>query len=210
MEFGRKIIGVGKNYRPHGSPPQPPPAQDPLIFLKPPSTYLSPGGDIKIPVGRDQIYHEVELGVVIGKTGVSISESQAMDHVGGYTLALDMTDLDLIREKDENKKLTYPWALAKGFDTATPVSDFIPLAEISDPNNVRLWSKVDGEVKQDGNTQDMIYKIPHLISFVSQYMTLEEGDLILTGTPEGNSPVKRGQTIVCGLGDKIEMTFPVS
>lgn len=123
---------------------------------------------------------------------------------------LQLTVASSIHLQDEDKKLTYPWALAKGFDTATPVSDFIPLSEIPDPNNVRLWSKIDGEVKQDGNTQDMIYKIPHLISFVSQYMTLEEGDLILTGTPEGNSPVRKGQTIVCGLGDKIEMTFPVS
>lgn len=161
-------------------------------------------------MGRDQIYHEVELGVVIGKTGKSISESQAMDHVGGYTLALDMTDFDLIVEKNEAIKLTYPWALAKGFDTATPVSEFIPKSAITDPNNVKLWLKVDGEMKQDGNTQDMIYKIPHLISFVSRYMTLEEGDLILTGTPEGGSPVKRGQTIICGLDDKMEMTFPVS
>lgn len=106
--------------------------------------------------------------------------------------------------------LTYPWALAKGFDTATPVSDFIPKSEIPDPNNVRLWLKVDGEMKQDGNTQDMIYKIPHLISFVSQYMTLEVGDVILTGTPEGNAPIRNGQAIVCGLDDKKEMTFPVS
>ena len=115
-----------------------------------------------------------------------------------------------IRLHYKNKKLTYPWALAKGFDTATPVGDFIPLSEIPDPNNVRLWSKIDGEVKQDGNTQDMIYKIPLIIRFVSQYMTLEEGDLILTGTPEGNCAVRRGQTIACGLGDKIQMTFPVS
>ena len=106
--------------------------------------------------------------------------------------------------------ITYPWALAKGFDTATPVGDFIPKSEISDPDNVQLWLKVDGVTKQDGNTKDMIYKIPHLISFVSQYMTLEAGDLILTGTPEGGSPVKKGQTIVCGLGDKLEMAFPVS
>ena len=112
--------------------------------------------------------------------------------------------------QNEAIKLTYPWALAKGFDTATPVSEFIPKSAITDPNNVKLWLKVDGEMKQDGNTQDMIYKIPHLISFVSRYMTLEEGDLILTGTPEGGSPVKRGQTIICGLGDKMEMTFPVS
>ena len=106
--------------------------------------------------------------------------------------------------------MPYPWLLGKGFDTATPISDLIPKCEIPDPNDVRLWLKVDGEMKQDGNTCDMIYKIPHLISFVSCYMSLEEGDLLLTGTPEcGPRYVKRGQDITCGLGDKIEMTFPI-
>ncbi|KAM7442871.1 Acylpyruvase fahd1 [Porites harrisoni] len=210
VEFGRKIIGVGKNYRPNGSPQQPPPAQDPLIFLKPSSTYLRPGGKIKIPVDRDHIHHEVELGVVIGKTGLNIPQAQAMDYVGGYALALDMTDLDLIFKRDASSPITYPWALAKGFDTATPVGDFIPKDDIPNPDNVRLWLKVDGEMRQDGNTQDMIYKIPHLISFVSQYMTLEEGDFILTGTPEGGAAVQRGQEIVCGLGDKTELKFPIS
>ncbi|XP_068708902.1 oxaloacetate decarboxylase, mitochondrial-like [Montipora foliosa] len=211
VEFGRKIVGVGKNYRPNGSPQHPPPTEDPLIFLKPSSTYLRQGGKIKIPIGRDQIIHEVELGVVIGKTGRNISQSEAMDHVGGYALTLDMTDIDLIFNKSEAETVIYPWLLGKGFDTATPVGEFILKSEIPDPNDVRLWLKVDGDMKQDGNTRDMIYKIPHLISFVSRYMTLEEGDLFLTGTPDsGSRYVKRGQEIICGLGDKIEMTFPIA
>lgn len=143
---------------------------------------------------------------MIGKTGMSITESNAMDHVGGYALALDMTARDI---QSKAKQLGYPWTFAKGFDTALPISKFIPKAEIPDPNNVSLWLKVDGKLKQDGNTQDLIFKIPYLISYISQSMTLEEGDLILTGTPEGVSSVKPGQTIVCGLDDKIEMTFPV-
>ena len=143
---------------------------------------------------------------MIGKTGASISESNAMDHVGGYALALDMTARDI---QDKAKKHGWPWTFAKGFDTALPISEFIPKAEIPDPDNVHLWLKVDGEMKQDGNTQDFIFKIPHLISYISLRMTLEEGDLILTGTPQGVSPVKPGQTIICGLVDKIEMTFPV-
>jgi len=179
----------------------------PLIFLKPPTSYLQQGGKIKIPPGCNQLHHEVELGVVIGKTGVSISESNAMDHVGGYALALDMTARDI---QDQAKKLGWPWTFAKGFDTALPISEFIPKEEIPDPDNVHLWLKLDGELKQDGNTQDLIFKIPHLISYISQNMTLEEGDLILTGTPSGVSPVKPGQTIVCGLANKIEMTFPVT
>lgn len=168
---------------------------------------MKEGGKIKIPPGCNELHHEVELGVVIGKTGVFIPESDAMNHVGGYALALDMTARDI---QDASKKKGWPWSLAKGFDTALPISEFIPKEEIPDPNNVRLWLKVDDEIKQDGSTQDFIFKIPHLISYISQNMTLEEGDLILTGTPQGVSEVKPGQTIVCGLADKIQMTFPVS
>lgn len=160
----------------------------------------------QVPPGCKKLHHEVELGVVIGKTATSVAESNAMDHVGGYALALDMTARDI---QDAAKKLGWPWTFAKGFDTALPISDFIPKAEISNPDHVHLWLKVDGELRQDGNTQDFIFKIPQLISYISQSITLEEGDLILTGTPKGVSPVKPGQTIVCGLADKIEMTFPV-
>ena len=144
---------------------------------------------------------------MIGKTGASNSESNAMDHVGGYALALDMTARDI---QDKAKKFGWPRTFAKGSDTALPISEFIPKAEIPDPNNVDLCLKVDGEMKQDGNTQDFTLEIPHLISYISLRMTLEEGDLILTGTPQGVSPVKPGQTVVCGLADKIEMTFPVT
>ena len=161
---------------------------------------------MQLPPGCDELHHEVELGVVISKTGVSIAESNAMDYVGGYALALDMTARDL---QNKAKKLGQPWTLAKGFDTALPVSRFISKTEIPQPDNVHLWLKVDGELKQDGNTQDMIFTIPYLICYISQSMTLEEGDFILTGTPEGVSEVKPGQTIACGLGDKIDMTFPV-
>lgn len=206
VEFGRKIIAVGRNYREHAAELGNPVPKTPLIFLKPPSSYLQQGGKIKLPPGCDELHHEVELGVVISKTGASIAESNAMDYVGGYALALDMTARDL---QNKAKKLGQPWTLAKGFDTALPVSRFISKTEIPQPDNVHLWLKVDGELKQDGNTRDMIFTIPYLISYISQSMTLEEGDFILTGTPEGVSVVKPGQTIACGLGDKIDMTFPV-
>ena len=161
---------------------------------------------VKFPPGCKELHHEVELGVVIGKTGKNINEADAMDHVGGYALALDMTARDV---QLESKQKGLPWTLAKGFDTATPISDFIPKTSIPDPGNVRLWLKVDEDMRQDGNTSAMIFKIPHLISYISQYMTLEEGDLILTGTPEGVSAVQPGQTITTGLGDLIKMSFPV-
>ena len=104
---------------------------------------------MQLPPGCDELHHEVELGVVISKTGASIAESNAMDYVGGYALALDMTARDL---QNKAKKLGQPWTLAKGFDTALPVSRFISKTEIPQPDNVHLWLKVDGELKQDGNT----------------------------------------------------------
>ena len=161
-------------------------------------------GVFQIPSGATELHHEVELGVVIGEKGSQIKESEAMSHVGGYALALDMTDRKL---QNEIKKKGHPWAEAKGFDTACPVGNFIPKDRLSDPQNVRLWLKVDEELRQDGNTKDMIFTIPYLISYISHVMTLEEGDLILTGTPSGVSAVRKGQTITAGIAEITQMTF---
>jgi acylpyruvate hydrolase len=153
------------------------------------------------------MHHEVELGVVIGQSGTNIEENKAMDHVGGYVLALDMTARDF--QRDASKK-GQPWLLAKGFDTSCPISDFIPKESLPDPDNVHLWLKVDGTMKQDGNTKDMIFRIPYLIHYISKIVTLEEGDLIMTGTPAGVSKVNAGQQITAGLNKLVEMSFSVT
>lgn len=129
---------------------------------------------------------------------------QAMNHVGGYVLVLDMTARDF--QRDASKK-GQPWLLAKGFDTSCPVSDFIPKEKLPDPDNVRLWLKIDGALKQDGNTTDMIFKIPYLLSYISSFVTLEVGDLILTGTPAGVSAITAGQQITAGLDDLVQISF---
>ena len=162
---------------------------------------------LQLPPAATELHHEVELGLVIGQGGANIAESRAMDHIGGYALALDMTD----RAKQmEFKSKGLPWSLAKCFDTSCPVGNFIPKEKISDPHDIRIWLKVNNEMRQDDNTKHMIFRIPFLISFVSQYFTLEEGDLILTGTPSGVGPVKPGDSIECGLGDDIKMMFNVA
>ena len=102
-----------------------------------------------------------------------------------------------------------PWSVAKGFDTSCPVSDFIPLEKIQDPQNVDLWLKVNGEMKQNSNTKNMIFSIPYLLSWISFRFKLQPGDVILTGTPEGVGPVKEGDQIECGLADIVRMTFNV-
>jgi acylpyruvate hydrolase len=148
----------------------------------------------------------VELGVIIRKTCRNIPPSDTDDYIGGFLLALDMTAKDFHIEAKEKSR---PWFLCKGFDTSCPVSEFIDKHKILDHRDVGLWLKVDGVMKQHGCTSDMIFPIPEVISYVSKYFTLEEGDVILTGTPAGSGPVFSGQTIECGLTDVISMKFPV-
>jgi len=149
----------------------------------------------------------VELGVVIGKRGRDISESQADSYVAGYALAIDMTARNI---QDQVKKKGLPWSAAKGFDTFTPISSFIPKDEIRDPHNTNLWLKVNGAFKQNGNTSDMMFKIPQLIKHVSSIMTLNEGDLILTGTPSGVGPIVEGDKITAGLANPTSPNNPVA
>jgi acylpyruvate hydrolase len=137
------------------------------------------------------------LAVIIGnKAGSEIPKYKAFDYVGGYALALDMTARNLQRAAAKSGD---PWDLAKGFDSFCPIGEFIPKTTIPDPSKVSLWCKVDGKMMQNGNTKDMIFDIPFLIEYCSKFMTLEPGDVILTGTPEGVGPVVDGQVIECGL-----------
>lgn len=152
-----------------------------------------------------ELHYEVELGLVINGKGRDIPEHSAMDYVGGYALALDMTSRDL---QSAAKKSGHPWSVAKGYDTFCPVSSFVEKEKV-DLSTARLWLKVDGETKQDGRTCDMIFSVPYLISYISSIMTLETGDLILTGTPEGVGPVVPGQIITAGIEGVTEVTFPV-
>lgn len=152
----------------------------------------------RIPKDCSEVHHEVELGVVIGRKGSQINENEANDYIGGYVIALDMTARDI---QSEAKKKGQPWSIAKGFDTSCPISDFMPKESIAKPDELKIWCKVNGALKQEGDTSDMVFKIPHLISFISQYFTLETGDLILTGTPKGVGPVKSGDVIEIGIDD---------
>jgi len=159
-----------------------------------------------VPSRCSELHYEVELGVVIAKDGKNISEAMAMSHVGGYALALDMTARDL---QGEAKKKGLPWSVAKGYDTFCPISSFIEKEKVA-LEDTRLWLKVDGNLKQSGTTKDMLFSVPYLISYISRIFTLEAGDVILTGTPEGVGPVTPGQIITAGIEGVTEMTFPVA
>jgi acylpyruvate hydrolase len=174
--------------------------------MKPPSTYIKNGEAIEIPLGCQEIHHEIELGIVIGSTCKRVQPSDSMKHVGGYVLALDMTARDF---QNDLKAKGHPWELAKCFDTSCPISDFISKDVITDPQNVELVCKVNGELRQQDNTSKMICRIPDLISYISQYFTLEEGDMILTGTPAGVGPVKDGDIIEGEIPGIVHFKFPV-
>jgi 2-keto-4-pentenoate hydratase/2-oxohepta-3-ene-1,7-dioic acid hydratase in catechol pathway len=180
-----KIIGIGTNYRAHAVEMGKPVPEEPLIFLKPPSALLPDGGAIQRPA-YDRVDHEGELGVVIGRRAKAVSREQALDFVMGFTCVNDVSVRDL-QKKDGQ------WARAKGFDTFCPIGPRIVAG--LDPTNLRLVVRVNGTIRQDSTTADMIFDVPTLISFVSKHMTLEPGDVISTGTPSGVSNLVRGDRV---------------
>ncbi|PON62013.1 Fumarylacetoacetase, C-terminal-related [Parasponia andersonii] len=206
LQVGTKIVGVGRNYVAHAKELGNAVPKEPVLFLKPTSSYLEAGGTIEIPHPLESLHHEVELAVVIAKKARDVPQASAMDYVGGYALALDMTAREI---QASAKSAGLPWTIAKGQDTFTPISSVLPKASVTDPDNLELWLKVDGELRQKGSTKDMIFKIPFLISHISTFMTLFEGDVILTGTPEGVGPVKAGQKITAGITNLLEVDFNV-
>jgi acylpyruvate hydrolase len=165
---------------------------------------------LKIPSDWNELHHEVELGVIIDKQCRNVNQDEAKANIGGYCLALDMTERHV---QDQLKKQGHPWLLAKGFDASCPCGDFIDKTSLNIASSVNLWLKVNGKMRQNGHTRDMIFPIEDLIVYISKYITLEHGDLILTGTPAGVGPVKRGDEIEAGLvGDNnftYSMKFPV-
>ncbi|KZT70092.1 hypothetical protein DAEQUDRAFT_725704 [Daedalea quercina L-15889] len=197
VQQGKKIVAIGRNYAEHIKELSNDAPKEPMFFLKPTTSYLPAGGNVEIPRGVNTHY-EVELGLVIGKTGRDIPQADADSHIAGYALAVDMTARNM---QEVVKKKGHPWSAAKGFDTFTPISAYIPKSAVSDPNSLQLTLKVNGVTKQDGNTDQMIFKIPRMIEHISSIMTLEAGDLVLTGTPSGVGPVVPGDHVTCTLTD---------
>ena len=171
-----KIIGIGQNYRAHAVEMGKGIPEEPLMFLKPRSAMIADGAAIERPAGFERVDHEAELGVVIGKRAHRVSKERALDFVLGYTCVNDVSVREL-QKKDGQ------WARAKGFDTFCPIGPRIVPG--LDPTKLRIQARVNGKVRQDSSTSDMIFDVATLISFCSQYMTLEAGDVISTGTPAG-------------------------
>ncbi|MDB4992716.1 MAG: 2-hydroxyhepta-2,4-diene,7-dioate isomerase [Myxococcaceae bacterium] len=195
-----KILCVGRNYAAHAKELGHEVPKEPLLFLKPSSALLAPGGSIRLPNESTRVEHEAELGVVIKTLCKNVAASDALSHVLGYTCVGDITARDL--QKSDGQ-----WSRAKGFDTFCPVGPWIE-TEL-DPRSVRVTCRVNGTTKQDGSTSQMMFPVAELIAYASRMMTLEPGDLLVTGTPEGVGPLADGDrleieiegvgTLACGV-----------
>lgn len=189
-----KIICVGRNYVEHAKETNSEVPTTPLLFLKPPSAVIGPLQTIFMPPQSQQVDHEAELAVVIGKPGRWIAPNDAFTHVYGYTMGNDVTARDLQRRDGQ-------WTRSKGFDTFLPLGPWID-SEF-DPTDAMISCHVNGELRQMASTRDMIFHIDQLIAFISSIMTLEIGDVIMTGTPAGISPLQNGDVVevsIDGLG----------
>src|SRR5467141_3081007 len=191
-----KILCVGRNYRDHAEELGNEVPAEPLIFLKPPSSLIASGDSIVYPALSQNVHYEGELGVIIGKRARHVPARSAEDYVFGYTCVNDVTARDLQRKDGQ-------WTRGKGFDTFCPVGPWIVRREEVAFDDLRVRTLLDGEVKQDGSVRDMIFPVSAIIAFVTQFMTLEPGDLIATGTPSGVGPMQTGSTVsveIDGIG----------
>jgi len=191
-----KIVCVGRNYAEHAKEMKSEIPESPVIFLKPPTAIIPNGGRIFIPPISKEVHHEVELTVLIGEGGKNIPRSSALKHVAGYGIGLDMTLRDI---QAEAKKKSLPWTVAKGFDTSAPLSEFVASSKVADPHNLDLQLTVNGAQRQKSNTRHFIFKIEDLISYISSVITLERGDVLFTGTPEGVAQVVSGDKLEARL-----------
>lgn len=193
-----KILAVGLNYAQHAAEQNAKLPERPLIFSKNSSALTGPDSPIQLPRISEQIDYEAELAVVIGKTAKSVSADHALEYVAGYTMMNDVTARDLQRSERQ-------WARAKGLDTFAPCGPWIVTPEeIGDPHTLGIQLRVNGELRQDSNTSDLIFKIPELIEFISQDLTLLPGDIISTGTPSGVGFARHPPVFLKG-GDVVEI-----
>ena len=200
----RRIWCVGRNYADHaremGHDPN---REPPFFFQKPGDAVVASGSTLPYPAMTKDLHHEIELVVAIGKGGTNIPVAKALDHVFGYGVGLDMTRRDL---QQQAKDLKRPWEMGKSFDQSCPVTALVPAAKIGHPNKGAIWVKVNGEVKQNGDLNQQIWRVEETIAYLSQFVALEPGDLILNGTPAGVGPCKAGDKLeghVDGVGDLV-------
>jgi 2-keto-4-pentenoate hydratase/2-oxohepta-3-ene-1,7-dioic acid hydratase in catechol pathway len=183
---------IGKNYAKHAAEMGGAVPKEPVVFLKPPAAYIPDGAEIIIPDFSNNVHHEVELVVAIGKDATDVSKENALDYVAGYAVGIDVTLRD-----------------AKAFRTSAPISKFIPASEVGDDNLFDLELKVNGEIRQQGNTKEMERSVETLIEYLSKVFTLRKGDLIFTGTPEGVGQINSNDKLEASLVGYVSLNIKV-
>jgi fumarylpyruvate hydrolase len=200
----RRIYCVGRNYRAHaiemGADPD---REPPFFFMKPADALVENGATIPYPPQTSNVHHEIELVAAIGEGGKDIAEAEALDHVWGYGVGIDLTRRDL---QNQAKEMGRPWDMGKGFDNSAPCTALRPVSEVGHPDttNAAIWIKVNGETKQESTLDMHIWTTAETISYLSGLVELQAGDLIYMGTPEGVAAVKAGDTMeghIDGVGD---------
>src|SRR5213596_4227647 len=195
-----KIVCVGLNYRDHARESGMAVPEEPVLFFKATSAITGPNDDVIIPRLGTKVDWEVELAVVIGRRAVYVERDRALDHVAGYVLHNDYSERSFQLERGGQ------WVKGKSCDTFAPLGPFLATPEeVPDVNDLRLWLTVNGTMMQDGNTKNLVFKIPHLVSYLSQFMTLLPGDIISTGTPAGVGLGQKPEPVYIKPGDVMEL-----
>jgi 2-keto-4-pentenoate hydratase/2-oxohepta-3-ene-1,7-dioic acid hydratase in catechol pathway len=186
IELPQKIVCIGLNYRDHAEEQGVDLPERPLLFAKWPNTLIGSGDAIRVPAISKQVDYEAELGVVIGRQARAVSTDDALDYVRGYVAANDVSGRDLQFSDGQ-------WVRGKSLDTFLPVGELVPASEVPDPQGLAIRAILNGETMQDSNTSNMVFGVAEIVSFVSQAITLEPGDLIITGTPAGVGAFRKPQ-----------------
>lgn len=201
-----KIICIGRNYHDHCAEMNNPVPSHPVFFMKPESALIYNDLPFFIPDFSNEIHHELELVIRIGKVGKNIPFKFAMSYIDAITVGLDLTARDIQRECIKNGE---PWEIAKGFDGSAPMGKFIPWTEISDPSNINFRLLKNGVAVQTGNSKNMVFDFAQIISYISKYITLKTGDVIYSGTPAGVGPIEVDDTLDAYLEDHLLLSLKV-
>ncbi|MEM6385541.1 MAG: fumarylacetoacetate hydrolase family protein [Pseudomonadota bacterium] len=202
----RRVYCIGRNYAAHAREMGHDPDREPPFFFQKNPDNLDPSGVFPYPDKTSDVHHEVELALALKSGGVNIPVDQAIDHVFGYAAALDMTRRDL---QGAQKKLGRPWEIGKAFERSAPIGPLYPAAELGALSAGRIALAINGETRQEGDLNQMIWKMPEMIAYLSEYFELAAGDVILTGTPAGVGPVGRGDVMVVSIDGLADFSVEV-
>lgn len=203
----RRVYCIGRNYAAHAvEMGHDPDREAPFFFQKNPNN-LDQSGDFPYPPKSSDVHHEIEMAVMLKSGGDNIAIEQALDHVYGYALSLDMTRRDL---QGEQKKMGRPWEIGKAFEQSAPVGIIHTVDEVGHLDAGRVELKINNDIRQEGDLNQMIWKVPEMISYLSEYFTLAAGDVILSGTPSGVGPVQKGDVMEVSIEGLGSMTVTVS